>query len=339
MSLSSKLKRIGFDYYLLLLVGTVVLASLLPARGWGAELVSQIAYFAVALLFFLYGAKLNTSAIVAGLANWRLQALVFASTFVAFPLAGLALSSALSPWLRPEIVVGLLYLAVLPSTVQSSIAFTSIARGNVPAAVCAASISNLLGVFITPLFAALLLHTSGEGGIDLGSMVDIGVQILLPFVVGQLARPLVGKFIQRHARVTQIVDRGSILLIVYSAFSAGMVAGIWQQVDLSTLAIMVGADALLLGIIMVGTSFAGRLAGLVREDRMVLLFCGSKKSLASGLPMANILFAGQTVSLIVLPLMIFHQIQLFVCAVIAQREGHRASEELAGMGEAKPVIT
>ncbi|GLQ08779.1 bile acid:sodium symporter [Devosia yakushimensis] len=339
MSLNSRLKRIGFDSYLLMLLGTVILASLLPARGMGAVLLSQVAYFAVALLFFLYGAKLNTGAIVAGLANWRLQALVFGSTFIAFPIAGLVLSSALSPWLRPEIVIGILYLAVLPSTVQSSIAFTSIAHGNVPAAVCAASISNLLGVFITPLFAALLLHTSGEGGIDLGSMLDIGVQILLPFALGQLMRPLVGKFIQRHAKLTQIVDRGSILLIVYSAFSAGMVAGIWQQVDVSTLAIMIGADALLLAVIMIGTSLVGRLSGLVREDRLVLLFCGSKKSLASGLPMANILFAGQTVSLIVLPLMIFHQIQLFVCAVIAQRAGHRASEETAAIGAGKAVIT
>ena len=161
MSLSSRLKRSGFDLYLLLLLGAVVLASLLPAQGVAAEVLSRVVYFAVALLFFLYGAKLNTSAIVAGLSNWRLQALVFASTFIAFPLVGFALSSALSPWLRPEIVIGLLYLAVLPSTVQSSIAFTSIARGNVPAAVCAASISNLLGVFITPIFAALLLHTSG----------------------------------------------------------------------------------------------------------------------------------------------------------------------------------
>jgi sodium/bile acid cotransporter 7 len=329
MSLSNRLKRSGFDLYLVLLIGTVILASLFPVQGAAAGVLSQVVYFAVALLFFLYGAKLNTSAIVAGLSNWRLQLLVFASTFIAFPLVGFALSSALSPWLRPEIVIGILYLAVLPSTVQSSIAFTSIAHGNVPAAVCAASISNLLGVFITPIFAALLLHTSGEGGFDLGSMVDIGVQILLPFVVGQLARPLVGKFIHAHPKLTQIVDRGSILLIVYSAFSAGMVAGIWQQVDLSTLAIMIAADAVLLAIIMVGTSFVGRVTGLAREDRLVLLFCGSKKSLASGLPMANILFAGQTVSLIVLPLMIFHQIQLFVCAVIAQREGHKASEAMA----------
>lgn len=340
MTFHAQLKRIGFDVYLLLLVGTVALATILPARGAAVGVVSQASYYAVALLFFLYGAKLNTAAIVAGLISWRLQLMVLASTFVVFPLVGLGISSALSTWLRPEIIIGLLYLSVLPSTVQSSIAFTSIAHGNVPAAVCAASISNLLGVILTPAFVAVLLHTSTvAGGIDGKAILDIGVQILLPFVLGQLARPLVGKFIARHARLTQIVDRGSILLIVYSAFSAGVVAGIWQMVDGPTLAIIIAADILMLLIIMVLTSLGGRLAGFNRPDSLVLFFCGSKKSLASGLPMANILFAGQTVSLIILPLMIFHQIQLFVCAVIAQREGHKATEALATAPVAKPIVT
>src|SRR5690606_9776230 len=141
----------------------------------------------------------------------------------------------------------------------------------------------------------------------------------LPFVLGQLARPLIGKWIERHKLVTLVVDRGSILLIVYSAFSAGVVAGIWQQVDLATLAIMIAADAFLLAVIIVGSLAASKAAGLKHEDTMVMLFCGSTKSLASGVPIANILFVGQPISLIVLPLMLYHQLQLFVCAVIAQR--------------------
>jgi sodium/bile acid cotransporter 7 len=325
MSFGARLRRIGFDYYMVLLVGTVALATIFPARGVGAEVVSHVAFYAVALLFFLYGAKLNTSAVVAGIANWRLQGLVFGFTYLAFPLLGLLLATLLSPWLEPELITGIVYLAVLPSTVQSSIAFTSIARGNVPAAVCAASVSNMVGVFLTPALVALLLHATGEG-VSTGAIIDIGIQILLPFIAGQIARPLVGGFIGRHPKLTQVVDRGSILIIVYSAFSAGVVAGIWQQVSLASLAIIVAANVALLGVIMVSARFAGRAAGLDRADRMTLLFCGSKKSLASGLPMANILFAGQAVSLIILPLMLFHQIQLFVCAVIAQREGHRAEE-------------
>lgn len=333
MSFAKRLKRFGFDYYLFLLLGTVVLASFWPASGVGADIVDKVAYFAVALLFFLYGAKLNTSAIVAGIANWRLQGLVFGFTYVVFPICGLALAAILSPWIEEELAIGIVYLSILPSTVQSSIAFTSIARGNVPAAVCAASMSNVLGVFLTPALVAVLLHASGDG-ISLDSILDIGLQILAPFILGQLLRPFVGGFISRHSVLTQVVDRGSILIIVYSAFSAGVIAGIWDEVGPVSLAIIIAANVVLLAVVMVSTIWAGKAAGLNHADRLTLLFCGSKKSLASGLPMANILFAGQAVSMIILPLMLFHQIQLFVCAIIAQRAGYLASE-----GEPQPAAS
>lgn len=322
MSLASRLKRIGLDTYLFLLIGTVVLATVLPASGLGAQIVSRVAYFAVALLFFIYGAKLDTASVVAGMTNWRLQLLVFATTYVLFPLVGLGLSASLAPWVDPNIALGILFLAVLPSTVQSSIAFTSMAQGNVPAAVCAASLSNLVGVVLTPALAAVLFHTSGVG-INADAVLSIGIQILLPFVVGQLMRRWIGGWIARHKKVTLFVDRGSILLIVYSAFSAGVVAGVWQQVDGTTLALLVAADVLLLAIIIGATLATSRLARLSHADGMVMLFCGSTKSLASGLPIANILFVGQPVSLIILPLMLFHQLQLFVCAIIAQRQAYR----------------
>jgi sodium/bile acid cotransporter 7 len=248
--------------------------------------------------------------------------MVIGTTFVLFPVVGLVLGHLAEPWLGREVTVGLIYLSLLPSTVQSSIAFTSIAHGNVPAAVCAASISNLAGVVVTPILVGLLLH-SGGGGFSFGSIVKIGEQIFLPFVIGQLARPVVGGWIRRHAKLTRVVDRGSILLIIYSAFSAGVVAGIWSQVDRLSLGLIVVLDCLMLGIALLVTRLVGQLARLSYADALVLLFCGSKKSLASGLPMANILFAGRPVGLIVLPLMLFHQIQLVVCAVIAQRNGHR----------------
>jgi sodium/bile acid cotransporter 7 len=325
MSFATRLKSIGFDTYLLLLIGTVVLASLLPARGQMAGIASNAATYAVALLFFLYGARLDTASIVAGISNWRLQGLVLASTFIAFPIVGLILANLFAPGLQPEIVVGLIYLSILPSTVQSSIAFTSVAGGNVPAAVCAASVSNLLGVFVTPVLAGILIHTTSSGGFDTQAIIDIGMQLLLPFAIGQVLRRWIGGWIKRHSALTRVVDRGSILLIVYSAFSAGVIDNIWSQVDGSVLVTMVGIDIVMLAIIMLGTIGVGRWMGMPRADAIVLLFCGSKKSLASGLPMANILFAGQTVSLIVLPLMIFHQIQLFVCAIIAQRSAYRNS--------------
>lgn len=328
MGLYARLKRIGIDAYMLMLIGAMALATVLPASGLGATIVSTVAFYAVALLFFLYGAKLDTAAVVAGMTNWKLQLLVFGTTYLLFPLLGLGLSAALGPFLEPHVALGILYLSLLPSTVQSSIAFTSMAHGNVPAAVCAASVSNLVGVVLTPVLAALLLHTEGQG-IRPEAVVNIAMQILLPFVLGQLARRWIGKWIARHKRLNMVVDRGSILLIVYSAFSAGVVAGIWQQVDLATIALMLLVAMVMLGAVIYATSLSGKLLGLGHADRMVMLFCGSTKSLATGLPMANILFIGQPVSLIVLPVMVFHQLQLFVCAIIAQRHATRLAAEAA----------
>ncbi|MCG7360963.1 bile acid:sodium symporter [Roseomonas sp. ACRSG] len=321
------LRRLPIDRFLLLLIATVALAALLPASGKAAEGVDLLASFAVALLFFLYGAKLAPKAVMDGLLHWRLQALVMASTFIVFPLLGLAATALLGRWLGPGLSMGLLFLCLLPSTVQSSIAFTSVARGNVPAALCSASVSNLLGMVLTPALVALLLRVGGSG-FSTDALKDIGLHLLLPFLLGQAARPLIGGFISRHKLLTSVVDRGSILLVVYAAFSEGMVSGIWQQVDLRSLGLLALADVVILGIVLALTVFAARRAGFSKEDEIVVVFCGSKKSLASGVPMANILFAGHPVGLLVLPLMLFHQIQLFACAALAQRYARRDESPL-----------
>jgi sodium/bile acid cotransporter 7 len=242
-----------------------------------------------------------------------------ATTFVIFPLLGLA-ARGLVPWLlNTDLYNELLFLCLVPSTVQSSIAFTSIARGNVSAALVSASASNIVGVVLTPLLVVLLMDTSGAAHMDANAIRDIVVQLLLPFVVGQAMRRWIAGWISRHPVLTRAVDRGSILLIVYTAFSIGMVERIWLSVDpWQLVAIAVIDTALLLGVL-VFTRLIGRLAGLDRGDRIVLLFCGSKKSLASGLPMALVFFPSATVGVIMLPLMIFHQIQLVVCSVIASR--------------------
>jgi solute carrier family 10 (sodium/bile acid cotransporter), member 7 len=315
--------RRWIDPYLLMLLGTVGLAALFPARGMWASIADEAVTIAVALLFFLYGARLAPSAIWAGLTNWRLQLTVFLSTFLLFPILGLGAYALADHVLPGGIALGLLFLCLLPSTVQSSIAFTSIARGNVPAALCSASLSNLIGVLITPLLAALLLPSNSGAGISLSQLESIAMQILLPFAAGQAARPLIGGFILKHRVLTMVVDRGSILLVVYAAFSEGMVAGVWGRVSLGDLALVLAFNAVLLGIVIAVTMFGGRKLGFSKEDEIAIVFCGSKKSMASGIPMATILFPGGAVSLIVLPLMIFHQLQLFVCAVLARKFGAR----------------
>lgn len=319
------LRKLPVDTYMLLLVGTVVLAFLLPVSGGAARVVSNISYAAVALLFFLYGAKLKTQAVLEGVSNWRVQLLIFLATYLMFPIFGLGMSLALEGVLSADLLTGILFLSILPSTVQSSIALTGLAGGNVPAAICAASLSNVAGVLLTPMLAAFFLSTV-EMELNAGTALSICLQIILPFVLGQLMRPWLGATIERNKRLTLVVDRGSILIIVYSAFSAGVVAGIWGRLDTVSLWMLIGADVILLTVAMGVISATGRIVGLSPGDRIAFLFCGAQKSLAAGVPIANILFAGQSVSLMILPLMIYHQFQLFVSVGIAQR---RSSTRIA----------
>ncbi|MEO8684679.1 MAG: bile acid:sodium symporter family protein [Devosia sp.] len=308
--------------YVLLLIATVAIAALLPVYGVAAKVVSQVSYGAVALLFFLYGAKLKSETIIAGITNLRLQSLVVGSTFVLFPLLGLAIVLVAGRFIPSELSTGFLFLTLLPSTVQSSIALTAMARGNVPAAICAASLSNVLGVVVTPVLAALLLNTNGLR-VDASTIIWICLQLLAPFLAGQLLRPWIGARVERAKRLTTIVDRGSILLIVYSAFSAGMVAGIWSKLSLTHLGVVVAMDMTLLVTVVGLMLLVGRRLKLDHADSMALLFCGSQKSLASGVPMANILFAGSATATTILPLMLFHQFQLILAAAIAQRMANR----------------
>lgn len=321
-------RHLRLDPYIVAIMAMVVVAALIPARGVGKDVLDHVVHAAIALLFFIYGAKISRLAIWQGITHWRLQALVFATTFLVFPVIGLALVALAGGVLDGGLVTGLMFLCLLPSTVQSSIALTSIARGNVPAALCCASLSNLAGVVITPVLAALLLSTA-SGGLSLDAVRDIALQILLPFVIGQLARPLVGDWFTRQKTLTMLVDRGSILLVVYSAFSAGVVAGIWSKVTPQSIALVILLDLLLLVIILVFTTAAARLSRLPVEDEITIAFCGSQKSMASGLPMANILFPASTVGLIVLPLMLYHQMQLMVCAALARRYALRPEPRTA----------
>ena len=313
--------RIPIDRYLMLLLGAVALGLALPARGPAHGVVEDLVYVAVAALFFLYGARLSPGAVWSGLANWRLQLLVLASTFVLFPVVGLGVGHLAKSFLPGDLALGLIFVALLPSTVQSSIAFTSIARGNVPAALCSASISNMLGVVVTPLLASVIL--TGQGGLTLHGIADIGLQIILPFAVGQAVRPFTATWLLRHPALTQAFDRGSILVIVYAAFSAGAVAGVWSRVSAADLGVILALDLVMLGAVLVATTLISRRLGFSKEDEIAIVFCGSKKSLASGMPIAAIIFPGHVVALIVLPLMLFHQAQLFACAILARRYGAR----------------
>ncbi|PTR23276.1 MULTISPECIES: bile acid:sodium symporter family protein [unclassified Pseudomonas] len=311
------------DNFTLTLIGVVTLASLLPASGQVAVGFGWLTNIAIALLFFLHGAKLSRESIIAGAGHWRLHVLVFSLTFVLFPLLGLALKPLLSPLIGNDLYMGMLYLCALPATVQSAIAFTSLARGNIPAAICSAAASSLFGIFLTPLLVTLLLNVHGEGTSTLDAILKISVQLLLPFIAGQIARRWIGNWVARNKSWLKFVDQGSILLVVYGAFSEAVIEGLWQQIPVLDLVGLVVACCVVLSLVLVASTVLGKAFGFNQEDRITILFCGSKKSLATGVPMAQVLFAGSTIGVLILPLMLFHQIQLMVCAVLAQRFAKR----------------
>lgn len=320
--MKSLLARLSIDAYLLAIVATVGLASLLPARGEAAATVAAATKVGIALVFFLHGARLPREAVLAGLAHWRLHLMVLAVTFLVFPLAGVALA-ALPGWITPPALAGgIVYLACLPSTIQSQVGMTAIARGNVAAAVCGASASNLAGIVLTPLLVTLLLHA--EGGVTLSSVQAIVLQLLLPFLAGQLVHPFVGGWMRRRAKPLQLVDRGSILLVVYNAFSGAVVAGIWSRVSLPDLLRLSLICLSLLAASIALCVWLARVRGFPLEDESAIVFGGSNKSLAAGVPMAGALFPAATMGFVLLPVMLYHQFQLMACAAIAQRYARKA---------------
>ena len=334
------LARLHIDPFIATIVGTAVIALLLPARGVGANMANDASTVVIGLLFFLYGARLSTAETLAGLRHWKLQLTVFAATFVMFPLLGLAARLLVPTVLTPALYAGVMLLCTVPSTVQSSIVFTSIARGNVAAAICSASMSSLVGVVLTPVLVGLLLGGNGAGGpaVSAGSIYDIVLRLLVPFVAGQLARRWIGRWVTTHRRPLQLVDRGSIVVVIYTAFSEGVVAGSFHELTPTRLVGLVLVDMVLLGLALTITAAGSRLLGFRRADRVTIVFCGSKKSLAAGLPMASVLFAGYgAVGLVVLPLMLFHQIQLMACAAIARRWASSAETTAETTAEKSPV--
>lgn len=315
------LKRLKPDLYLVLIIAVAALASMLPAQGDVATGLGWVTKVAIALVFFLHGARLPRQAVVGGLMHWRLHLVVLGATFGLFPLLCLGIAG-LPGWITPDpLVAGIVFLGCLPSTIQSSIAFVGIARGNVPAAVAAASASNLLGVFLTPLLVTGLLHT--QGSVNANSLLSVVLQLLAPFALGQAMRHWIGRWVTDRAKSLSKVDRGSILLVVYTAFSSAVVGGVWTRLGVLDIGRVVILSLTLLCLVLAATAATARLLGFSKADQIAIVFCGSKKSLASGAPMAAALFTPAAAGVAMIPLMIFHQVQLMVCAAIAQHYAQR----------------
>lgn len=315
------LARLFPDRFVLWLLAAVALATQLPVRGVAAAALDALTLAAIFALFFLHGVRLPREALIGGLTDWRLHLAILGTTFLVFPLAGLALAGLFPGLLSPMLWTGLLFLCALPSTVQSSIAYTSIAGGNVAGAVAAAAFSNLLGVFLTPLLVSLMLEAHGAQ-ISLAGIGKIVLLLFLPFLLGHGLRPWLFPLVKDRPRLTLIVDKGTILLAVYGAFSAAAVEHLWGRIPQIELLALLLLCAVLLAIVIAASWAVGRRFG--PESRAAILFCGSVKSLASGAPMARILFPGAAAGLVILPIMLFHTLQLIVCAWIAGRMARKA---------------
>jgi sodium/bile acid cotransporter 7 len=318
------------DPFVVTLLVVLVLGLVVPVGPDAQRVVDVVADVAVTVLFLVYGMRLSTREVWAGLRNWRLQGGILASTYVVFPLLGLLVAWAVAPVVGEGLAVGVLFLALLPSTVQSSVAFTSVARGNVAGAICGATVSNVLGMVVTPLLVLWLLSdasgaTAGASGGDDGTLGGLGglrtvlLQLLVPFVVGQLLQPWVGDWIRARRWLTLGVDRGTILVVVFGAVAAATSAGVWSSVSGWAIVALLGVSALLLAAMLAITWWGGAALRLSTEDRVALLMCGSKKSLATGLPMASVLFPVAVAGVVAVPVIVFHQLQLVVCAVLARR--------------------
>lgn len=316
--------RLRPDGFLLAIILAAVIATLMPARGVAVPIFSWTSKVMVAMLFFFYGVRLKRAEALAGLKHWRLHGVILAFTYVVFPLIGLALGFGVPHLISPELYRGILWICIVPSTVQSSINFTSIARGNVAGAIVSASLSNLLGVFLTPLLAMALMRTTGLK-IQASSIVDISMQVLVPFVVGQIAQPWVGEFVGRHKKL-KYLDQATIVLVVYIAFSAGVRNGIWQRTSATEVTVIMVITVTVLAFMLWLTWLSAGWLGFNRRDQIAIQFAGTKKSLTTGVPMASVLFPASAVGLIVLPLMIFHQTQLMACGALA---GHYARKDEA----------
>jgi sodium/bile acid cotransporter 7 len=318
--------KFKFDWFLKGMFVAVALAFLWPSPGAHGgflhpELLNKTG---IALIFFLNGLGLSLYALRDGALHWRVHLLIQASTFLIFPLLGWVLIKLTGGWVSADLQTGFFYLCALPSTVSSSVALTVAARGNVPVAVFNATLSSLIGVLLTPLWMAWILGHSGTGFTAGPVIMDLLLWLVLPLALGQLVRPLLGAWASRNRSSVQMVDRLTILTLVYTSFSDSVQQRIWSHYGLMVLVETILGTGVLFFTVLLLTRALSNLLGLSTEDRIASIFCGSKKTLASGVPMAHLIFgANPALGLILMPIMIYHPLQLAVGGVMAQRWASR----------------
>lgn len=322
------LKKIGLDEFLLGIILMVILAYYYPAPGLKEGMVSikGIANLGVSLIFYFYGLRLSPAKIKLGLNNWRLHLLIQSTTFLLFPI----IISLIKPFFNEgnyeALWIGSFYMAALPSTVSSSVVMVSIAGGNLPAAIFNASFSSLIGIFLTPLWMSLIF-TADTG--DFNFMIILGkliVQVLIPLILGILSISFLGSFAEKNKVKLKYLDQIIILMIVYSSFCTSFSEGMFNILDTADI-VLLSFFMILLFFIVYGIVFLfSSVLNFNNEDRITALFCGSKKSLVQGTVMSKVLFVNNpALGLILLPIMIYHALQLVIASIIAQKMAKKSA--------------
>lgn len=319
MDIINKFKK---EWFLVGMVVVIILATMSAnlGRSGGLLHLDKLTGIGVAIVFFLHGLGLSPSAIKAGISNWRMHIYIQLATFLAYPLLWVIFGDLLLSYMPASLAFGFCYLFVLPSTISSSVAMTSVGKGNVPGAIFNASLSSILGILITPLLIQLFMGFEGAELDLLASIISIAKLLLVPMILGQLVRPFLLSFAQKHKSVVNKVDKYVILLIVYHAFCDSVANGIWHTFSIE----MLITSILLCSVILVAMvhliQWGARRCQFELADEVTAVFCGSKKTLAAGIPMATVIFGTDpALGMILLPIMLYHPIQIFYCAILANR--------------------
>ncbi|WP_417696134.1 bile acid:sodium symporter family protein [Psychromonas sp.] len=324
MNIISKLKK---EWFLVGMVIAIALATVTAELGKSGGIIhlDKLTGIGVAIVFFLHGLGLSPAAIKAGISNWRMHIYIQVATFVAYPLLWVIFGDLFLAYMPAALAFGFCYLFVLPSTISSSVAMTSVGKGNVPGAIFNASLSSILGIFITPLLIQLFMGFEGVELDLMASIISISKLLLLPMILGQLARPLLLKFAEKHKAVVNKVDKYVILLIVYNAFCDSIVNGIWSSFSLEMLITSFVLCVVILLIMVHLIQWGVRRSKFALADEVAAVFCGTKKTLAAGIPMATVIFGSDPkLGMILLPIMLYHPIQIFYCAMLASRYAAQA---------------
>ncbi|MCE0495478.1 bile acid:sodium symporter family protein [Vibrio salinus] len=319
MNITTKIKK---EWFLLGLIAAILLATVSEQLGKTDGLIhlDKLTGIGIALVFFLHGLGLSPEAIKSGVSNWRLHIYVQCATFVVYPLLWVIFGDGFLAIMPTALAFGFCYLFVLPSTISSSVTMTSVGKGNVPGAIFNASLSSILGVFITPFLIQIFMGFEGVELNLMSSVVSISKLLLLPMVAGQILRPLLMGFTQRHKSIVNKIDKYVIIMIVYNAFCDSVANHIWSDFSIGLLLLCIGICCVVLLTMVHSIQWGARKVGFERENEVAAVFCGTKKTLAAGVPMAKVIFGTDpNLGMILLPIMLYHPIQIFYCAILANR--------------------